>query len=183
MGFRAGGTVHVGSGALDLADGAATLPAGSTIAGTGSVKLTEGQTMTTSGSFSVGPEAELEIGACQAEDCSAGRLDGAGTLNGGGRLEWVSGYLGTGKSGANDSLTIAQGSKLALTAPSTRKLLQGTLTRRHRLSSPTLFCAPADGVLDVRHHGQVRHGGGPSTWATGPCSFQFVVVVVGDVRN
>jgi hypothetical protein len=145
MGFRAGGTVHVVSGVLDLTDGAATLPAGSTITGTGSVKLTEGQTMTTAGSFSVDPDAELEIGACQADDCSAGRLDGTGTLTGGGRLKWVSGYLGTGKSGANDSLTIAEGSKLALTGPST-KLLQGKLINRGAASlvSPA---APATGTL------------------------------------
>ncbi|HEX5851168.1 MAG TPA: hypothetical protein VFY59_18355 [Rubrobacter sp.] len=145
MGFRAGGIVHVESGALDLTDGAATLPANSTITGSGSVKLTEGQTMTMAGSFSVGPEAELEIGSCQAEDCSAGRLDGTGTLSGGGRLKWVSGYLGTGKSGANDSLTIAQGSKLALTGASVKQL-QGTLTNRGTASlvSPA---APATGSL------------------------------------
>jgi hypothetical protein len=145
MGFRAGGTIYVGIGVLDLADGAATRPSGSTIAGTGSVKLTEGQTMTMAGSFTVDPDAELEIGSCQNEDCTAGRLDGTGTLNGGGRLEWVSGYLGAGTTEAKDSLTIAQGSKLALTGPST-KLLQGTLTNRGTASlvSPA---APATGSL------------------------------------
>jgi fibronectin-binding autotransporter adhesin len=152
MGFRAGGTVHVGSGALDLTDGAATLPAGSRITGSGSVQLTEGQTMAMAGSFSVDPEAELEIGSCKADECTAGRLEGTGTLDGGGRLEWVSGYLGTGHAGATDNLTIAEGSKLALTGASTKQL-QSTLTNRGTATfvSPA---APATGSLTFGTNGR-----------------------------
>jgi hypothetical protein len=152
MGFRAGGTIHVGSGVLDLTDGAATLPAGSRITGSGSVKLTQGQTMAMAGSFSVDPKAGLEIGACKADECTAGRLEGTGTLNGGGRLEWVSGYLGSGHAGATDNLTISQGSKLALTG-ATIKMLQGTLTNRGTATfvSPAV---PATGSLTFGTNGR-----------------------------
>jgi len=147
MGFRAGGEVNVAEGALDLRSGAATLPAGSKITGTGSVTLTEGQTMTMAGAFGVGPEAELEIGSCTADGCTTGRLQGTGTLGGGGRLEWVSGYMGTGNTGATDDLTIAQGSKMALTGRASKQLL-GSITNRGTATfvSPAAP-APATGPL------------------------------------
>lgn len=138
MGFRAGGTVHVESGVLDLTDGAATIPAGSKITGEGSVKLTEGQTMTMAGAFSVAPKAELEIGSCKADECTAGRLQGVGTLGGGGGLKWVSGYFGTGRTGATDNLTIATGSKMSLTGQSSKQLL-GKITNR----GTATFTSPA----------------------------------------
>ncbi len=155
MSFRAGGEVRVQSGALDLTRGAATLPAtGSKITGTGSVKLTEGQTMTMNGAFRVGPEAELEIGSCTADECSTGRLQGAGTLDGGGRLKWVSGYVGTGTTGANDDLTIAQGSKMALTGAASKEL-RGKLTNRGTATyvSPAAP-APATGPLNFGANGR-----------------------------
>lgn len=130
MGFRAGGEVNVNEGTLDLTGGAATLPAtGSRILGTGSVALTKGQTMTMNGAFGVGPGAKLEIGSCTADGCSTGRLQGTGTLGGGGSLQWVSGYVGTGNTGAADDLTIAQDSTIYLTGPAPKQLL-GKLTNQ-----------------------------------------------------
>lgn len=147
MAFRAGGTVHVESGVFDLSDGAATIPADSKFTGGGSVKLTEGQTATMAGPFSLAPKLELEIGSCKGDDCTAGRLQGVGTLGGGGSLRWVSGYFGTGFTGANDSLTIAAGSKMALTGPSLKQLL-GKITNRGTatFTSPAAP-APATGPL------------------------------------
>jgi hypothetical protein len=155
MGFRAGGEVKVNDGGtLDLASGAATLPVGSRITGTGSVKLTEGQTLTTAGAFSVGPQAKLEIGSCATDGCSTGKLQGAGTLGGGGRINWVSGYVGTGSTGANDRLAIADGSKLVLTGPAPKRL-QGTITNRGAtffLSKPAP--EPATGPLVFGSNGR-----------------------------
>ncbi|MGH3147361.1 MAG: hypothetical protein ACRDTR_16310, partial [Rubrobacter sp.] len=154
MGFRAGGTVHVESGVLDLTRGAATLPVDSKITGTGSVKLTEGQTMAMAGAFSVGPEAELEIGACTTDGCTTGRLQGTGTLGGGGSLEWANGYVGTGTTGATDNLTIAQGSKMALTGQASKQLL-GKITNRGTATfvSPAAP-APATGPLVLGSNGR-----------------------------
>lgn len=147
MGFRAGGTVHAESGALELRGGVATLPAGSKIDGTGSVVLADGHTMTMAGAFSVGPEAELEIGSCTADGCTTGRLQGTGTLGGGGRLEWASGYVGTGNTGATDHLTIAQGSKMAFTGQASKQLL-GTITNRGTATHVSKAApAPATGPL------------------------------------
>jgi hypothetical protein len=146
MGLRAGGTVHVESGKLELRSGAATIPADSKITG-GSVVFTEGQKATMAGTFSVGPEAELQLGSCTNSGCSIGRLEGTGTLGGGGRFEWVSGDVGTGVTGATDNLTIAEGSKLAFTGRAPKQL-KGKVTNRGTASfiSPAAP-APATGPL------------------------------------
>ncbi|MDQ4128671.1 MAG: hypothetical protein M3151_12105, partial [Actinomycetota bacterium] len=154
MGFRAGGTVHVESGALELRSGAATIPTGSQIQGTGSVVLAEGQTAKMSGAFNVGPDAELQIGSCTAAACSTGRLTGTGTLDGGGRLTWVSGYIGTGSTGAADDLTIAAGSRMSLNGQAPKQL-QSKLTNRGAaffLSKPAP--EPATGPLVFSTNGR-----------------------------
>jgi hypothetical protein len=155
MGFRAGGEVNVNEGTLDLTGGAATLPAaGSRITGAGSVTLTKGQTMAMNGAFGVGPEAKLEIGSCTADGCSTGRLQGTGTLGGGGGLKWVSGYVGTGNTGAADDLTIAQDSEISLNGPAPKQLL-GKLTNQGAaffLSKPAP--EPATGPLVFSTNGR-----------------------------
>jgi fibronectin-binding autotransporter adhesin len=144
--FNAAGDVAVSGGVLELRWAPGTIAAGTSFVGDGKVRVTNKAAIEMAGSFNVGPETEFELDSC-SETCNRPSLTGTGTMQGGGKFLWAGGYVGTGLSGATDKLTIAEGSKMALTGQAPKQLL-GTIVNRGAASFVSKAApAPATGPL------------------------------------
>ncbi len=110
------GSVDVVTGTLELRTAPSSMAKDARISGAGRLRVTSSANLALAGPFDVAPESTLEVSA----DGAGGILSGAGSLNGGGTLDWTGGTI-------TAALTILQGSRLRIAgAPS--KLLAGTLT-------------------------------------------------------
>jgi hypothetical protein len=110
------GEVDVATGTLELQTAPSSMAKDASLRGAGRLRVTDSAGLALSGPIEVAPESTLELSA----DGIGGILSGAGTLNGGGTLDWTGGTI-------TGALTIPKDSRLRIEgAPA--KLLDGTLT-------------------------------------------------------
>jgi hypothetical protein len=109
------GSVNVVTGTLELRVAPNSMAKDARIGGAGRVRVTAGAKMTLAGPFEVAPESTLELSA----EGTGGVLGGAGSLNGGGTLDWTGGVI-------TAALTVPQGSHLRIEG-GLAKTLAGTL--------------------------------------------------------
>jgi hypothetical protein len=119
--FRAGGDVHIERGSLELRRGPGVLGSAANITGAGTIRVTDLASMTLDGEINLGPETTLELGSCSGE-CGLGSLTGVGTLQGGGRFNWLGGVV---REGAE--IKIAEGNRMVISGTAAKEL-QGRIT-------------------------------------------------------
>jgi hypothetical protein len=109
------GSVDVVTGTLELRIAPSSMAKDARISGAGRVRVTDSAKLALGGPFDLDPESTLEISA----DGVGGVLGGAGSLNGGGTLDWTGGTI-------TAALTIPQSSRLRIEG-GLSKILAGTL--------------------------------------------------------
>jgi hypothetical protein len=110
------GTINVITGTLELQTAPSDMAKDAKISGAGRLRVTNSAKLAISGPFNVAPESTLEL----STDGVGGILSGAGSLEGGGTLDWTGGTI-------TGALTIPKGGRLRVEGASA-KLLNGTLT-------------------------------------------------------
>jgi hypothetical protein len=172
--FRSGGDIHIERGTLEFRRGPEVLGADVNVTGGGTMRVTDLANMALTGPVNLDPKATLELGSC-SDQCGMGKLVGAGTLQGGGRFNWIGGVIG-----ASGDLTIAKGSRMTI-AGTANKELQGRITNEgdaRFVSDPAP--KPASGPLAFIGAAKFRNAG---TFTAGDRSvFQGTICCVDPAR-
>jgi hypothetical protein len=171
--FRAGGSIHVDRGTLELRKGPGVLGP-IDITGKGTLRVTDLARMALTGAFNLAPGATFELGSCSGQ-CGLGELVGEGTLQGGGQFKWTGGVI---SEGAN--LTIADDSSMAISGTAAKEL-RGTLTNKGKARF-TSRAAPAPASGPVWFVGESRFFNEGTFYAGDRSAFKATICCVNPAK-